>query len=96
MQTGLLSGIEPPPHSARGAVARAGVVSAFDYDISMTDNRFENLSLLAPEKRSNAIADPTDTIPHVGVLGWVEQVCKRAIRRMRWKGPLRDTAVQSY
>jgi hypothetical protein len=50
----------------------------------MTDNRFENLSLLAPEKHSNAIADPTDTIPHVGVLGWVEQVCKRAIRRMRW------------
>jgi hypothetical protein len=77
-------------------VTRAGVVSALDYDLSMTDNRFENLSLLAPEKHSNAIADPTGTIPHVGVLGWVEQVCKRAIRRMRWKGPLRDTAVQSY
>lgn len=77
-------------------MTRAGVVSALDYDLSMTDNRFENLSLLAPEKHSNAIADPTDTIPHVGVLGWVEQVCKRAIRRMRWKGPLRDTAVQSY
>ena len=46
-----------------GAVAHAGVVSALDYDISMTDNRFENLSLLAPEKHSNAIADPTDTIP---------------------------------
>jgi hypothetical protein len=62
-------------------VTRAGVVNALDYDISMTDNRFENLSLLAPEKHSNAIADPTDTIPHVGVLGWVEQVCKRAIRK---------------
>jgi hypothetical protein len=42
----------------------------------MTDNRFENLSLLAREKHGNAIADPTDTIPHVGVLGRVEQVCK--------------------
>jgi hypothetical protein len=41
-------------------VALVGVMSALDCDISMTDNRFENLSLLAPEKLSNPIADPTD------------------------------------
>ena len=43
--TGLLSRIEPPPHSARGAVTRAGVVSALDYDLSMADKRFEKFQL---------------------------------------------------
>jgi hypothetical protein len=38
-------------------VALAGIMSALDCDISMTDNRFENLSLLAPGKLSKAIAD---------------------------------------
>jgi hypothetical protein len=57
----VFSRIEPPRHSSSGTVAIAGVMSALDCDISM-DNRFENLSLLAPEKLSKAIADPTDMI----------------------------------
>ena len=58
-------------------MALAGVMSALQCDMSMTDNRSENLSLLAPEKLSKAIADPTDRIPHVRGLWWVKQVCKK-------------------
>ena len=66
-------------------MALAGVMSALDCDISMTDNRFENLLLVAPDKLSKAIAGPTDGIQHVCVLGWVEQVCKN--------GPIRLTSI---
>jgi hypothetical protein len=55
-------------------VALAGVVSALDGDVAIADDRFEDLSLLAPEKLAKAIAHPADRIADVRVLRWVEQI----------------------
>jgi hypothetical protein len=57
-------------------VALAGVVSALDSDVAMTNDRFENLSLLAPEKLAKAIPHPSHRVPDVRVLRWVEQISK--------------------
>jgi hypothetical protein len=41
-------------------VALASVVSALDSDVAMTNDRFETLSLITPEKLAKTIADPPD------------------------------------
>ena len=55
-------------------MALAGVVSTLDSDVAMTNDRFENLSLFAPEKLAKTIAHPSDRIAYVRVLRWVEQI----------------------
>jgi hypothetical protein len=40
----------------------------------MTDDCFENLSLLVPKKLTKAIAHPPDRIGDLRVLGWVEEI----------------------
>jgi hypothetical protein len=55
-------------------VALAGVMRALDSDVAMTNDRFQNLSLLASQKLAQAIADPPDLIGEVRVLGWIEQI----------------------
>jgi hypothetical protein len=70
----VVSGIEPPCNCPRRSVALAGVMRALDRDVAITDNCFENLSLLAPEELTKAIADPSDWIAEVRILGWVEQI----------------------
>lgn len=64
------------------AVAFAGVMSALDGDVAMTNNRLENLSLLAPEKLAESIAHPANRIRDVRVLGWVEQISERLPHRI--------------
>jgi hypothetical protein len=58
-------------------MALAGVMCALDCDVAMMDDRFENLSLLAPEKLAKTITDPSDWIVDVRVLGRVEQISER-------------------
>ncbi len=48
-------------------MALAGVVSALDSDVAMTNDRFENLSLLTPEKLAKTLANPPDWVPDVRV-----------------------------
>ena len=55
-------------------MALPGVMSALDSDVAMTNDRLQNLSLLAPEKLAKTIADPTDRIGDVRVLGWIKQI----------------------
>jgi hypothetical protein len=55
-------------------MALAGVMRALDGDVAMTGYRFENLPLLAPQKLTKAIANPSDGITDVRVLGWIEQI----------------------
>src|SRR5215211_7217119 len=70
----VVSRIEPPCNCSRGTVALASVMSALDCDVAMTDDRFEDLPLLAPEGLAKAIAHPPHRIPDIRVLGWVEQI----------------------
>jgi hypothetical protein len=55
-------------------VALAGVMRALDGDIAMMNDRFEDLSLFAPEELAQAIADPANWITDVRVVGRVEQI----------------------
>jgi hypothetical protein len=47
-------------------------VSALDHDVAMTNDRFKNLSLLAPEKLTKTVADPANWITDIRILGRVE------------------------
>jgi hypothetical protein len=58
-------------------MALAGVMRALDGDIAMTNDRFENLSLLAPEELTKAITHAADRIANVRVLRWVKQIGER-------------------
>jgi hypothetical protein len=49
---------------------------ALDGDVAMTDDRFENLPLLAPETFAKPIAHPTDRITDVRVFAWVQEVSR--------------------
>jgi hypothetical protein len=49
---------------------------ALDGDVAMMDDRFENLSLLAPEKLAKTIAHPPDGIADVQILRRVQEVSK--------------------
>jgi hypothetical protein len=79
----VFSRIEPPCNCPRGTVALAGVMCALDGDVAMTNDRFEDLSLLAPEKLAQAIAHPSDRITDVRVLRRVEQIGKKGPGRGR-------------
>jgi len=70
-------------------MALPGVVSTLDGDVAMTNDRFENLSLLAPEKLAQSIAHPTDRIGDVRVLRWVEQISEC----LPWGGRSRSQAA---
>ena len=58
-------------------MALAGVVSAFDSDVTMTNHRFQDLSLLAPEKLAKTVTHPPDRITDVWVLWRIEQIGER-------------------
>ena len=64
-------------------MAVAGVMSALDRDVAMTNDRFENLALLGPQELAQAIAHPADRIVDVRVLRRVEQIGKRGPGRGR-------------
>jgi hypothetical protein len=70
----VVSRIEPLCNCPRGTVALAGVVNTLDGDVAMTNDRFEDLSLLAPEKLAKAITHAADRIANVRVLRWVKQI----------------------
>jgi hypothetical protein len=51
-------------------------MGALDSDVAMLHDRFEDLSLLAPEKLAKTIAHPTDGIAGVQVVRRVQEVSK--------------------